>query len=196
MSVLHPAPLDDVSGDGSSDPGRRALVEAARAGDAEAWNEIYAQVYPRLRAYVVRRCGRYDAEDLVSETMTRALQAIGRFRWKQAGFEGWLFGIARHVTADHHRRLERARRHDPRIDPSDARFAAPGEGSDLADDHAELRRAFACLPKADRDLLELRVVGGLSAEQTAAALGKRPGAVRVAQSRALARLRITLEAQS
>jgi RNA polymerase sigma-70 factor (ECF subfamily) len=48
-------------------------------------------------------------------------------------------------------------------------------------------------PAADRELLELRVMAGLSSEQTAAVLGRTPGAVRTAQSRALARLRQLLE---
>jgi RNA polymerase sigma-70 factor (ECF subfamily) len=42
----------------------------------------------------------------------------------------------------------------------------------------------------------LRVVVGLSAEETAEAVGSTPGAVRVAQHRALARLRRTLSAES
>ena len=52
-----------------------------------------------------------------------------------------------------------------------------------------MRQAFARLSDADRELLELRVVAGLSAEEAAAVLGRRPGAVRMAQSRALTRLR-------
>jgi RNA polymerase sigma-70 factor (ECF subfamily) len=58
---------------------------------------------------------------------------------------------------------------------------------------ARVRSAFALLPAGDRELLELRVVAGLSYEDVAAALGKRPASVRMAQSRALSRLRKHLE---
>ncbi|MBV9285708.1 MAG: hypothetical protein JO176_13890, partial [Acidimicrobiia bacterium] len=58
-----------------------------------------------------------------------------------------------------------------------------------AEEAAAVRKAFGRLADGDRELLELRVVGGLSAEETAEALGRRPGAVRMAQSRALGRLR-------
>ncbi|HEY0808031.1 MAG TPA: sigma-70 family RNA polymerase sigma factor, partial [Pseudonocardiaceae bacterium] len=47
------------------------------------------------------------------------------------------------------------------------------------------------LPAKQREILVLRVVVGLSAEETADAVGSTPGAVRVAQHRALARLRLT-----
>jgi len=56
-----------------------------------------------------------------------------------------------------------------------------------------VRRCFSLLSEKERELLELRVVAGLSAEQVAAVLKKRPGAVRSAQSRALAHLRTLME---
>ena len=62
-----------------------------------------------------------------------------------------------------------------------------------AEEAAAVRRAFALLSDDDRELLELRVVAGLSAEESAGVLGRRPGAVRMAQSRALSRLRRHLE---
>ena len=51
------------------------------------------------------------------------------------------------------------------------------------------------LPDKQREIVLLRVVVGLSAEETAEAVGSTPGAVRVAQHRALARLRRTLSAE-
>jgi len=51
------------------------------------------------------------------------------------------------------------------------------------------------LPDKQREIVVLRVVVGLSAEETADAVGSTPGAVRVAQHRALARLRKTLSAE-
>ena len=66
---------------------------------------------------------------------------------------------------------------------------APGDPAAVADDHAELRRAFESLLPGEQQVLELRVIAGLSVEQTASVLEKAPGAVRTAQSRALGRLR-------
>jgi RNA polymerase sigma-70 factor (ECF subfamily) len=51
------------------------------------------------------------------------------------------------------------------------------------------------LPEKQREILRLRVVVGLSAEETAEAVNSTPGAVRVAQHRALSRLRGVLASQ-
>ena len=59
-----------------------------------------------------------------------------------------------------------------------------------------MRTAFAGLPEPDRELLGLRVVAGLDATTTAQVLGKRPGAIRMAQSRALGRLRVMLREEA
>ena len=114
---------------------------------------------------------------------------MGRFRWEGAGFDGWLFGIARRVTADHLRRGKRRAADRPINDRDSTAEAMPGDDLELAEEHARVRKAFLMLSDADRDLLELRIFAGLSGEQTAVALGKKPGAVRTAQSRAVARLR-------
>lgn len=167
-----------------------ALVQRARLGDAEAWTTLYVAVHPRLRAYVGRRVGAGAADDVVSETMTRAVEAIDRFRWEPAGFDGWLFGIARRVSAEHVRRSARRWRRSETV-PA---LAAPvDEAMILSADQAEVRLAFERLRPQEREVLELRVIAGLTAEQAAAALGRRPGAVRTAQSRALARLRSLFE---
>ncbi len=167
------------------------LVEAARSGDVVAWEALYRSVYPRLRAYVVRRAGPAEAEDLVNETMARAIRGVGRFRLGPAGFDGWVFGIARHVVADHHRGVARSGRtvEAASQDAVVAVHPAPEDSAMTGVEHMQVRAAFERLGPKERELLELRVVAGLSTEQVADVLGKRPGAVRTAQSRALEHLR-------
>jgi RNA polymerase sigma-70 factor, ECF subfamily len=149
---------------------------------------LYRRAYPRLLAYARRRLDPDGAREAVSETMARAVANIGRYRLVpgSGGFEGWLFGICRHVVLDTQRAAGRQGYELPSEGASDA---DPAEGLVSAEEAAAVRRAFAQLSDADRELLELRVVAGLSAEAAAAVLGRRPGAVRMAQSRALARLR-------
>ena len=179
-------------------PEQRKFVDAARGGDGAAWDALYRSVYPRLHAFASHRVGRELAEDIVSETMTRAVAGIDRYQWTDVGFDAWLFGIARRITADHYRRSARMARHQASrlAEFDDGRFPngeLPGDGIERDEEHAELRRAFDRLSEPERELLQLRVVGELSAEQTAAVLGKRAGAVRTAQSRALAHLRQLLD---
>jgi len=173
------------------------LVSAACDGDDAAWEALYRSIYPRLRAYFVRRVGAEHADDGVSETMTRAVASIHRFQWSDAGFDGWVFGIARHVSVDHHRRLDRMRRyrHVGRLFPGTKSDGTEPVDHDLiiGDDQALIRRLFVRLSPAEQEVLELRVIADLSAEQVGEVLGRRPGAVRTAQSRALAHLRELME---
>ena len=165
------------------------LVERARRADRDAWEALYRRLYPRLLAYAMRRLDADGARDAVSETMARAVANIGRYRAVpgSGGFDGWLFGICRHVVLDAQRAAGR-RGYGPPPETA-VSHADPAEELVSAEEAAAVRRAFALLSDDDRELLELRVVGSLSAEEAAAVLGRRPGAVRMAQSRALTRLR-------
>ncbi len=175
------------------------VVDAARRGDRAAWEQLYRRLYPRLRSYLARRIGFEGVEDAVNETMAKAIAGIEGYRSGPSGFDGWVFGIARHVGADHHRRFARDRRqpivahhidgHGPDGDlPVDHRL-------DLADDYAHLRSMFSRLDPAEQEILELRVIAGLSADEVAALLRRQPGAIRTSQSRALAHLRRLMEAE-
>ena len=169
----------------------RSLVERARLGDETAWETIYRNAYPRMLAYARRRLFDIDeARDAVSETMVRAVGKIDRFTWSGAGFDAWLFGILRHVVLDAQRAAGRRtpRETTDQVAPDDP-LADVVHGEEVE----TVRAAFARLDPRDQELLELRVVAELSAEEVAAVLGKRAGAVRMAQSRALARLRTLMD---
>jgi RNA polymerase sigma-70 factor (ECF subfamily) len=156
----------------------------------QEWEALYRSAYPRLLAYASRRLDADTARDAVSETMARAVARIGSYRpVPGVGIEGWLFGICRHVVLDAQRSQGRTG-YAPPVEVVVPDTAV--EGLLSAEESEAVRRAFKALSDDDRELLELRVIGGLSSEETAAALGKRPGAVRMAQSRALERLRTHL----
>ncbi|MEI8000941.1 MAG: sigma-70 family RNA polymerase sigma factor [Actinomycetes bacterium] len=168
-----------------------ALVPAVRALDQFAWETIFRQLYPRLMGYAGRGLGREAAQDAVSETMTRAVDRIGSFTWADDAFEAWIFGILRNVVHDAQRAHARSvGRHATQFERPDHEASA---GLLAREETEELTAAFARLSPPEREILELRVVAGLSADEIAIALGKRPGAVRTAQSRALAKLRSFLE---
>lgn len=171
-------------------------VVGATHGDPDAWEQLYRRLYPKLRGYLVLRVGHAQAEDALSETMTRAVRGIDDYRPGPSGFDAWVFGIARRVAADHHRRTGRLRRQDltaAAMEPTIHLGPEPGEVVLAEEDRAELRKAFDKLPPRDREVLALRVVAGLGTEDVAAVLGKAPGAVRTAQTRALQRLRRLME---
>lgn len=172
---------------------QRRLAQAARDGDPGAWERLYRNVYPRLFAYAVTRVGTDSAEDLVNETMARAVAGIGKFRWGGGGFDAWLFGILRRVCLEHYRKnnhAERTRSLDMLVN-----YAHPGEALERQVEEEALRHAFAALDESDRDILALRLISGLSAGDVSKLVGKSPGAVRTAQSRALASLRSVVRQQ-
>src|SRR5206468_2909339 len=113
---------------------------------------------------------------------------IATFRGDIVAFRVWLFRIARNRALDDRRRAAR-RPEEPREFAGDD-LAGP-DAATLALD--ELATAWAVgmiasLPKDQAEAVMLRVVAGLDVAQTAAVLGKRPGAVRVAAMRGLRRL--------
>jgi len=168
-----------------------SLVERARGADVEAWETLYRSLYQRLLAYARHQLDADRAGEAVSEAMTRAVAGIDRFVWKGGGFEGWLFGILRHVIVDTQRRDGRAGA--MAVADAETDWAEPVEGLLAAEEACAVRAAFGRLRAEDQELLHLRVVAGLSSEEVAAVVGKRRGAVRMAQSRALDRLRQLLE---
>ena len=167
----------------------RWQVSQAARQDPDAWEFLYRRAYPRLFAYARRRLSSDTAaDDAVSETMARALEKIHTFTWRRAGFDAWLYGILRNVVFETYRSgvrtapLDHDDHHDGRVDD-------PAEIAEEAASAEMIRVAFDRLEEEEREVLELRVVGQLSSNDVAAVLGKKPGAVRMAQSRATARLR-------
>jgi RNA polymerase sigma-70 factor (ECF subfamily) len=180
------------------EPDENEIVSGVVAGSPDAWEALYRRLYPKLSSYMLRKVGPDYAEDAVSVTMARAVKGIGRYRPGPSGIDGWVFGIARRTAADHHRKRIRYQRQDGTAAAMESppSSTAVEEPVTHAEDRIELRRAFEKLPHRERELLELRVVAELSVEQVAAALGKRPGAIRTAQTRALQKLRRLMESES
>jgi RNA polymerase sigma-70 factor, ECF subfamily len=161
-----------------------------RGLDPGAWEAVYLSARPALWRFARSRLATSDqAEDAVSETMVRAIAAIGKFNQGPNGLIAWLVGIERNVINEMYRQGSRLR-----SVPSPGEIAAPDivEGVIASEEADALRIAFARLPSDDQELLGLRVLAGLDSETTARVLGRRPGAVRMAQARALGRLRVTL----
>jgi RNA polymerase sigma-70 factor (ECF subfamily) len=151
-----------------------------------------------IRPMVVRYCrarlgrisGHYHvADDVAQEVCIAVLCALPRYRDMGRPFASFVFGIASHKVADAMRNA--ARLAVPTEAFPDGPDQQPGpEETVVASLEAQRARALlARLPEHLRELLILRVVTGLSAEETGTVLGMSAGAVRVAQHRALARLR-------
>ncbi len=141
----------------------------------------------RVYSYVAYRIGPGpDAEDVVGDTLERALRYRSSYDPRRGEPVTWLIGIARRCIAD---AAARSLVPVPEVDD----VASPFRLDELTLDRIELRRAVAALEERDRELVGLRFGADLSAKQIGALLDMSPGAVGVAIHRALARLRAELE---
>jgi RNA polymerase sigma-70 factor, ECF subfamily len=178
----------------SEPPSLRDLTLLATRGQPAAIEALLEQIRPMVVRYCRARLGQISghyhiADDVAQEVCIAVVSALPRYRDMGRPFASFVFGIASHKVADAMRNA--ARLAIPTEDLPDGPDDRPGpEETVVAYIEAERARALlARLPVHQRELLVLRVLTGLSAEETGHALGMSPGAVRVAQHRALARLR-------
>jgi len=172
----------------------RDLTSLAARGHPAAIESLLQHIRPMVVRYCRARLGRitghyHVADDVAQEVCIAVLSALPRYRDMGRPFASFVFGIASHKVADAVRSASRLA--VPTEDLPDGPDEHPGpEETVVACIEAERARTLlARLPVHLRELLILRVVTGLSAEETGNVLGMSAGAVRVAQHRALARLR-------
>jgi RNA polymerase sigma-70 factor (ECF subfamily) len=167
-----------------------AVMEAAQGGDDRAVAFLYDEIQPSLLRYL-RWQEASVAEDLASEVWLAVAEGLPRFVGGEAALKGWIFTVARRRLADHRRR---AGRRNTRAMPTDAlpERLSDDDPSELVTGRMSAQDAIAALtstlPAEQAEVVVLRVVGGLSVEEAARVVGKRPGTVRVLQHRALRRL--------
>jgi RNA polymerase sigma-70 factor, ECF subfamily len=172
------------------------LVARAVAGDDAAQSVLLKTIHPGIVRYCRARLGRtgggFDlADDVAQEVCIGVLKALPRYRDEGRPFAAFVFGVAAHKVAD----AQRAAMRDRVAASIDAvpDWADPGPGPEQRAEASDLARRLSALlnhlPDNLRELVVLRVAVGLSAEEVGAVLGMSAAAVRVAQSRALARLR-------
>jgi RNA polymerase sigma-70 factor, ECF subfamily len=181
----------------------RSLLERVRANDTAAWDRLVALYGP----LVFHWCRRWDlqdqdAADIFQEVFQAVAAHVGAFRKERPGdtFRGWLRTITRNKVRDHFRRLGREPGGAGGTD-AQLRFAqlpAPPPPDDDAPDADEAERGlFHRALELIRGEFEERTwqafwrtaVAGQAPRDVAADLGMSPGAVRVAKSRVLHRLR-------
>ena len=164
-------------------------LPAAQAGRPWALRAVYEELAPRVHGYLRAR-GASEPEDLTSEVFLTVFSRLSTVTGGAAGLRTLVFSVAHARLVDDLRR--RARRGDTLAYETwhDDRTTASTE--DVAVDRIrtdEIRALLEQLPADQRDVLLMRVVGDLSVEQTAAAVGRSTGAVKQLQRRGLLALR-------
>jgi RNA polymerase sigma-70 factor (ECF subfamily) len=166
---------------------------------ARSWAQpvLFGAIFDRhasvLHRYFVRRLGPAEAESLVGEVFRIAFEKRGQFDTEQASSRPWLYGIANHLVAKHHRREARRVRAVGRLAAERSVGVDVAEGVSGAVDAAarwpRIADAITALPAAERDALVLLAWEGLSYDEIAAAQAVPVGTVRSRLNRARRRLR-------
>ena len=199
-----------------AEPYEAELVGRAKARSPAAWTEIYRAHYAAIFRYAKARVfDEATAEDLSSAVFLAALQGIDSYRYHGRPLLAWLYRIARNVVASHQRKtlggraerlrqgldlprrvlwhLMRAQRNETQAADRDLRQTASEADPAMMVDRLDLRDALAKLPASQREIVILRFLVGLSAQEVAAVMGKRPAAVYSLQARAILALREQLK---
>ena len=172
-----------------------SVLVAARAGADWAWEEIYDGLAPKVLGYL-RGLGATEPEDVAGEVFVQMVRDLDRFEGDEPAFRAWVFTIAHHRFLDERRRTGRRP-----VEPVAEVEEESGPAGDTEEDalralaSERVRELLAGLAPDQRAVLLLRVVGGLTVEQAARAVGKRPGAVKALQRRGLAALKKQIERQ-
>ena len=166
------------------------LVELARAGDSEAFGQLFDHYNGSVYRFVYYRVGSAPlAEDLTSETFFRALRSMSSFRWQGKDFGAWLMTIARNLTADHYKsgrtRLETATED---MGVHDSTTEGPEDSVLTSLTNEALLEALGELPKEQQECLIMRFLQGMSIAETAGILGRTDGAVKQLQLRGVRNL--------
>lgn len=183
--------FDPVSGDA-------ALVDAARAGDRMAMEQLLARHYDRIHA-ICRRitANAADADDAAQETLIKIVRSLDGFDHRSS-VSTWIHRIATNTALDEIRRRKRR--------PALSAVADPGSQTERVDERstAELEgfasqvildEAIARLPDDQRAAVVLRDAIGLDYQQIAEVLEIAPGTVKSRISRARQRLMTDLGAR-
>ncbi len=142
-----------------------AAILRARAGDESALEELIRAYQGRIARFVIAQTGeRHDYEDLCQTIFVKMALALPGLK-APATFEAWLFRIARNVCIDHLRHRRWWQRMFVAFEPDHEAVAVQPAAPDHRE--ADLERALADLPPADRELIDLARDGRRSLRELA-----------------------------
>lgn len=173
------------------------LLDSVRTGDDDALSALLARHAPTVMRFAMKMCrNEADAEDVLQDTLLAAARGVRDLRGG-AAVSTWLYTVARSYCIKKRRRSKHAPDALVPLDDESA-HALPSPTGTPEEDAAEhevgaaLERAIAGLDDASREVIVLRDVEGLSANEAAEVLGTSVDAVKSRLHRARATLRLAL----
>lgn len=181
--------------EGQGDSEEAALIADAKAYSPSAWVIIYQRHFRQIFSYAYHRVGDRDvAEDLAADVFAEAAARIHTFQYRGTPLLAWLYRIAHNLVSDYYRKRER--RPTRSLEGLPEALAAEEDAPGRIDLQASLAAAIARLSANQQQVVHLRFLEGFNTSEVAEIMGKREGAVRVLQSRALKALHRVLTGES
>lgn len=172
---------------------QRRLVKLAKDGDAHAFGLLYDGYIERIYRYIYFRVTDEEtAEDLTSQVFSKAWENLDRYKPSGAPFIAWLYTIARNAVIDYFR----TRKETVALDEIASLSSAGPSPDELVEFHFEteaLRDALKSLTDEQQQVVVLKFIAGMTTDEIARQLGKRPSAIRALQMRGLQALARQME---
>lgn len=174
------------------------LALRAAVGDQVALEQAFALTLGIARRYCASRIDPPLQDDVVQEICLAALRALPRYQLAAgSSFVGLVCGIAAHKVADAYREMARQREKQELVaDIRDVLWDGPGPEEDLIRAESKVDVDFdqllAVLTDGQREVVALLLEENLSPKRVADRLGVKPGAVRIARHRAIAKMRTVI----
>jgi RNA polymerase sigma-70 factor (ECF subfamily) len=164
----------------------RELVDRFQTGQVDAFEDLYARYYERLRRLCIRRVGdAHEAEEIAQEAFARAYVAFPNLGGPRHAY-AWLSVVASRLCVDTHRRRARTQ---PAYEVERVEVAVDDDPLEAEVDLGHLRHALERLTPRHRDVLNLRETQGWSYQRIADHYGASLGTVEALLFRARHALR-------
>ncbi|MDR3547148.1 MAG: RNA polymerase sigma factor [Candidatus Pacebacteria bacterium] len=165
------------------------ILTQITAGDTEKFGLLYDIYFARIYNYIFYRTReRETAEDITSATFFKAVRSLHTFNAHKGTFSSWLYRIARNTLYDHWRGGTRPES----IDDHEDVLIAPGDLEHETFDRELVRKVNDCvarLPKAQQEIIKMRIWDDLPYAQIAEILGKSEASCKMEFSRAIRKLK-------
>ena len=167
------------------------LIKACQGGDSEAFGQLYDKYFKKIYRFVYYKISQKETtEDLVSDIFFKALDNIKKFKSEKATFSAWLYRISRNTVIDYYRTNKQIFDLDnvlePRIEDNMDMKIDAGLGL------AEVKEKMSQLNEQQQEIIILRVWEQLSYKEIADILGKSEASCKMAFSRSIKELRLSL----
>lgn len=166
------------------------LILRAKAGEAKAFGALYDRYHAQIYRFVLlKSSNKEDAEDLTHQIFLKAYENVASYEDRGFPFSSWLYQIARNRLTDYYRTAK----HEVSLEDTDPEYfvgtASVSNMVDMGIEMEKVKEAIGSLKPDYQDVVIMRFVEELSLQETAEAVGKTVGAIKLIQYRALQELK-------